>query len=119
MIPHRQNRERARYAIYARTAAGGREQIDAQAGAARKAIATGRRAGCASVRVYADLNVAGGPGGPGPALAALLDDTAAGLLDVVVVTDVARLSRSAVRLREILAAFEHGGARVASVGEAG
>ncbi len=108
--------DEVRYAIYARTAAGGPEQIEAQVRAARKAIARDRRTGGA-VREYSDVNVAGGLDGQVPGLAALLLDAASGLLDVVLVTDVGRLSRSAALLREILAALEVAGARVVCAGD--
>lgn len=108
--------DEVRYAIYARTAAGGPEQIEAQVRAARKAISRRLRTGGA-VRQYSDVNAAGGPDGPLAGLAALLHDAASGLLDIVLVTDVTRLSRSAARLREILAALDAAGARLVCVGD--
>ena len=106
------------HAIYARTAAGGTEQIQTQVQAARAAIARDGRGGCAAIKEYIDVNVAGGSDGPGPGLYSLLVDAASGLFDVVVVTDVARLSRSAARLREILTAIDRGGTRVVCVEDA-
>ena len=113
MTPRPQNPDRLRYAIYARTAARGPEQIQTQVRAARAAIARHGRGRGAAINEYLDLNVAGGSGTPGPGLCSLLRDAAAGLFDVVVVTDLTRLSRSAARLREIVSAFELGGVRVA------
>jgi DNA invertase Pin-like site-specific DNA recombinase len=102
-----------RYALYARTATGGREPVDAQLAALRSAVA--RRADGDVVREHADIDV---PSGTGPGLAALLREIGAGDADVVFVTDVARLARSPARLAGILAAIERSGARLLTTTEA-
>jgi len=94
-------------AIYARTAAGGPAAVEAQVARARAAIARHLGPGAAA-REYRDINVSGA-GRPGPGLTSLLRDLAAGAIDGVVVTDLARFGRSAQCIREVLGAIESAG----------
>jgi len=94
-----------RYALYARTAAGGREAVDVQLAALRAAVAD--RADGRVVREHADVNV---PAESGPGLAALLRDLSDGSADTVLATDIARLTRSSRHLAGILAAVKRSGA---------
>jgi DNA invertase Pin-like site-specific DNA recombinase len=105
-------RDGVRYALYARTAAGGREAVDAQLAALRAAVA--ERADGRVAREHVDVNVAAGSGA---GLAALLHDLSDGSADAVLVTDLARLSRSSPRLADLLAAVELSGAQVVSATE--
>ena len=102
-----------RYAVYARTAAGGSAGADAQVAALRDAVA--RRGDGPVVSEHRDVNLSG-IGAPGPGLVALLAEVARGSIDVVMVTGIERLGRSERRLREILASIERAGAVVAEVG---
>ena len=101
-----------RYALYVRTAAGGRATADAQLAALRAAVAA--RADSRVVREHADVNV---PAGSGPGLAALLRNLSGGGTDAVMVTDLARLARSASRLAGIVAAVERNGVRLVTATE--
>lgn len=102
-----------RYALYARTATGGRAPVDAQLVALRAAVA--RRADGHVVREHLDVDV---PAGTGPGLEALLHDLATGCADAVIATDVARLARAPGRLRDVLAVIERSGARLVTTTEA-
>lgn len=119
MNQRRQKLDRARYAIYARTAAGGPDEIAAQVQAARATIALEHSRENAAIEEYIDQNVAAGPGVPAPGLTALLRGAVAGRFDFVLVKDLARLSRSAARLHEIRSAIERGGARITYVSTEG
>ena len=94
-----------RYALYARTAAGGDTAADAQVTALRAAVA---RRGGATVAVERDVNVSGA-GRPGPGLTALLDAAATGQVDAIVVAGLDRISRSARTLGEVLGAIRRAG----------
>jgi DNA invertase Pin-like site-specific DNA recombinase len=110
---HEATPESRRYAIYARTAAGGLEQIEAQVETATATIAHDGDGEGIVIKEYVDMDVAGaGAGASGPGLSALLRDAAAGLFDVLVITDLDRLSRSATRAHQILGAIEARGTRV-------
>jgi len=108
----RPRRDGVRYALYARTAAGGRATADAQLASLRTAIA--ERADGQVVCEHADVNV---PAGSGPGLAALLRALSDGSTDAVMVTDLARLTRSSGHLSGILAAVERSGARLVTAME--
>lgn len=101
------------YAIYARTAAGGRAAVNKQVRAAKDFLARRFRAGrrARPVKVYRDINSSGN-NPPGPRLAALLADLAAGKIDFVVTADVVRLGRSEDRRDSVMASIERAGARV-------
>ncbi len=101
------------YAIYARAATGGRAAVDKQVRAAKEFLAR-RSQGGASVppfKVYRDIDSPGN-GPPGPRLAALLADLAAGKIDLVVTADIVRLGRSEDRRDSVMASIERAGARV-------
>ena len=100
-----------RCAIYARTAAAGDRAVEDQLAWVRTAVAA---RGGVIVREHRDVNVSGA-GAPGPGLAALLAEVAIGGIDLVVVTGLTRLGRSARVLTDTLAAIERGGARVLTV----
>jgi DNA invertase Pin-like site-specific DNA recombinase len=100
-------------AIYARAATGGRAAVDKQVRAAKEFLARNPRAGgrARPVKVYRDINSSGN-NPPGPRLAALLADLAAGKINLVVTADVVRLGRSEDRRDSVMASIERAGARV-------
>jgi len=98
-----------RYAVYARTAAGGPAAAERQITSARAAVA--ERGDGVIVHEYRDVNVSGS-GGPGPGLASLLGAISSGEIDVVVVTGLGRLGRSVVGLNMVLNSIERGSAHV-------
>jgi len=112
MSIQREGQPTARCALYVRTAAGGSKAIESQLALTKAAIAD--REGATVVGEYRDVNVSGA-GGPGPGLAALLAEVAAGGIDLVVVTGLGRLGRSMRGLNDTLAAIERGGAQVLTV----
>jgi DNA invertase Pin-like site-specific DNA recombinase len=115
----RQKPDRVRYAIYARTAAGGPEEIASQVQAARATIVLEHSRENAAIEEHIDLNLAAGHGVPAPGLTALLRGAVAGRFEIVVVKDLARLSRSSARLSEIRSAIEGGGTRITCVSTEG
>jgi DNA invertase Pin-like site-specific DNA recombinase len=62
------------------------------------------------------VNVSGN-GAPGPGLNALLADVASGEIDIVVVTGLGRLGRSAAVLNAVISTIEAEGARVVTAVE--
>ena len=101
-----------RYAIYARTAAGGPGAAGAQVAAIHATIAA--RGDTEVVTVHRDIG-ASGIGAPGPGLTAMLHDLAAGGIDAVAVTDITRLGRCHTRLADMLAVIERAGARLVCI----
>ncbi|MHC5056951.1 MAG: recombinase family protein [Planctomycetota bacterium] len=102
-----------RCAIYARAATGGSAAVDKQVRAAKQFLARRFRGGARvpPIKVYRDINSPGN-NPPGPRLAALLADLAAGKIDLVVTADIVRLGRFEDRRDSVMASIEQAGARV-------
>ncbi len=103
--------EPRRCAIYCRTATGGIDEIQAQAARARGAI---EARGDVVVHTYQDVNLAGYRS-TGFGLSRLLNDLKPFQIDLVVVTDIARLGRQIDVVEPILSVIWHRGARVLSL----
>ena len=95
----------SRYAIYARTATGGPETLEAQVDGARALVRD------VPVMVYRDMDVSGLTT-ERPALSALLFDMEAGKLDEVITRDWTRFGRTLAQVERVRAVADRSGCRL-------
>ena len=99
------SQKKRRTAVYARTAAGGPEALDAQVDQARALVRD------VPVVVYRDMNVPGFDTAT-PALAELLSDMEGGQVDEVIARDWTRFGRSLSQVERVRAVARSSGCRL-------